>query len=191
MLWGVGTGRCGTKSLADQMGGLHEPEPSIKEEALERMSSGAIMPTLIDKIINRSKLDVPIISDNKQSFVIDLIADYDKDAKFIWLLRDPLSTSISLASRGEWGSILRYQPKLEEFDELPLIRKCAMYWLHKNLLIEKSLCGLKYDVIFTDRLDVRSNVALTNLIEPHQTDVSWIENNMLGQWKDWIKRYDA
>ena len=33
MIWGIGTGRCGTKSAAKLFGGVHEPEPGLAENA--------------------------------------------------------------------------------------------------------------------------------------------------------------
>ena len=37
MIWGMGTGRCGTKSLARVLDGVHEPMPWIRDEAIRSM----------------------------------------------------------------------------------------------------------------------------------------------------------
>ena len=68
MIYAVGSGRCGTKSYADQMGGLHEPHREFGSMAISYYLSGEETPELAEKIKARAEMDVPCISDNKQSY---------------------------------------------------------------------------------------------------------------------------
>jgi hypothetical protein len=53
----LGTGRCGTTSLAEKLGGLHEPEPNIIHESTQfYLGKQDIQARLIDKLIERKKL---------------------------------------------------------------------------------------------------------------------------------------
>ena len=191
MIWGVGVGRCGTKSLADQMGGLHEPDDRFKHEAIDYHERGRVSLSLINELARRTAMDTPIVVDNKQSLVIRLISEIDEDASFIWLLRSPIESSVSIAKRGYWGQLPRCTPKVEGFFDLTHFRKCAMYWLYKNKLIERELEGLPYQVIFTNSLRVKANKSIGSKAVYHEEDMLWIGENIIPQWEKWKECYDT
>lgn len=88
MIWGVGTGRCGTHLLAKNLDGVHEPHPRIVADATkfwQEIHTGE----LLEKLRERMELDTPAIIDHKNSVVIPAILRVDPDAEFIWLIRDP------------------------------------------------------------------------------------------------------
>lgn len=97
MRWGIGTGRCGTRSLAFQMNGIHEPKPWInglpnawrKERRLSNRKK-KIEPILEKIIDERSWLDTEIVVDFQQTLCIDLILKVDPDAEFVAVFRKPL-----------------------------------------------------------------------------------------------------
>ena len=164
MLYGVGTGRCGTKSLAKQMGGLHEPEPSIHHEAIDYYRTGNISANLIRVIKQRAVMDVPIIVDNKQSLVIDIICRFDKDAEFIWLIRDIKGCVESFMKRGTYNQF-RETHRISPTEGFPTEwdDKVKTHWMYfeKNVTILNALKrNMKLPkIILTSELTEKENVS--------------------------------
>jgi len=105
MIWGVGTGRCGTKSLAKHLKGEHEPKPWFTDRP-RKWYDGTITVQGIRDLENamkaRAKLDTPIIVDFKQSYIMDYIISFvDPDASFIWVIREPVACVSSMVA-GKW-----------------------------------------------------------------------------------------
>lgn len=101
MIWGVGTGRCGTKSLAKELGGVHEPTPWLHDEPKRWYLSGNPDSPLELIIVMRAELDTPIVVDFKNSFMMRLILTIDIRAKFIWIIREPVDCIRSMM-KGKW-----------------------------------------------------------------------------------------
>lgn len=114
MKWGVGAGRCGTKSLALLLNGTHEPFPGFED----------LMPAWLQKpnkdleaqikhIIQARLTEGKPSVDFAQTYLMDLIAEVDPDPWFVWVLRNPI-TNIESMLRLEWWTDLdangRYKP---------------------------------------------------------------------------------
>lgn len=143
MFWGIGTGRCGTRSLAEYLGGLHEPKPWFKElpakYAAEEITSEE-MQELDDHIHERASMDTPIIVDLKHSMIVPLIMRADPEARFIWPVREPFATIHSLLCGGawtdqDWNGSRKLHPKGGWKDE-GRVDKAIWYYEHtyKNIL---------------------------------------------------------
>lgn len=133
MRWGVGTGRCGTRSLAEQLGGIHEPSP------------GLVGPRVKQLEILRGRLSKGLPSvDRLQSFAIPLIAQVDPSAHVLWLARDP------------WGCVPSMLQTAHE--GIQTLEESCDYWLNTN---RKILCAVtaptsapkSYEIIYTWQLE--------------------------------------
>jgi hypothetical protein len=80
MLWGCGTGRCGTLSLARAIDGEHEPSPGLGPDC-----------NVKEVLRGRLERGVPCV-DRLHSLVIPQIREIDPDAKILWLVRNPFDT---------------------------------------------------------------------------------------------------
>jgi len=111
MRWGVGTGRCGTLSLATELGGVHEGSPGL----------GSDGPTL-ELLLGRLRAGVASV-DRLQSFLMPEIRALDSNAEFIWLLRDPWSCIQSMLQTMHLGDLD--------------LERATRYWLRVNRTIQK------------------------------------------------------
>ena len=131
MIWGVGSGRCGTKSLSLELEGVHEPQPWLDDLPvmwhLHRKGEGELLSRL------KMRLDegLPCV-DLKQSYCIPLIKRLDPDAKFIVMFRNPILTISSLVAGGSWTEqdhhgTRKIYPKLGWGNE-NRIQKATYHW---------------------------------------------------------------
>jgi len=103
MIWGVGTGRCGTRSLAEDLGGLHEPQPWLGEDAIRAHHGDAdARARTLERLAERAALPTPAIVDLKHSWVIPLIREVDPNPFFWWQARSPVECIESLLTGGAW-----------------------------------------------------------------------------------------
>jgi hypothetical protein len=103
VIWALGTGRCGTRSLAAQLGGVHEPRPWFSTEAIRAYyGDAAARATVREKLLGRLALGVPVVSDLHHSYAIPLICEVDPHASFVWLVRHPMTCIASLLAGGAW-----------------------------------------------------------------------------------------
>ncbi len=101
MVWGVGTGHCGTTLLANNMKGRHQPAPKLMCSAPEYYNYPERAPKgLYGELEKLRDLDTPIVVSHKYSLCMDAIIYVDPKAEFIWLLRDPSDTIRSDMQRG-------------------------------------------------------------------------------------------
>ena len=91
MIWGVGAFRSGTKSLASDLGALHEPLPRILDIS-DRETGERI-------IAERLAFGVPVV-DSAQSWFLPEILKADREAEIVWVLRNPVEVATSLALAG-------------------------------------------------------------------------------------------
>ena len=164
MIWGVGTGRCGTKSLAKELGGVHEPEPWYTDEPKTRWLTGVESYTLKEMIKYKAQLDTPIVVDFKSSYMIGLILRVDPGAKFIWIIREPVQCIKSLL-KGKWyGDTDKQGENLLEpwmgfnrgvYDD-SRFHKCCWYYhmVNEHIYRYKRYVSAVY---FTEDLEVHEN----------------------------------
>lgn len=160
----VGTGRCGTASLAEKLGGLHEPEPNIVHEATQYYFGNLdIYPTLVNKLKERKKLSTSVIADNKQSLVIPLIREIDPKAKFVLLVREPMSCIKSFYARGAYSEDEhkkrkaiwvdnRLIPHMGFPEDWSQFTKCAWYWVEIHRTVFSSVDLKQLEIILTDEI---------------------------------------
>lgn len=190
MIYAVGTGRCGTKSYADQTGGLHEPDKVFGYLCMLYDLTGQRFTQLINMIRVRKDLATPCISDWKQSFVIDLIREFDKDAKFVWLLRNPISTIKSYMRRGKYEDIVRPGIAVKFPDEWGDFEKFCWLWKATNLLIEDNLKDADFEVVRTRTLSTHANKGRSNPIAWTDKMEEYYAKEIQPYWEYLHERYD-
>jgi len=89
MIWGVGTGRCGTGSLAHELGAQHE----IRDWDGRRE-------TVEPYLLAHRQVNHPVV-DYRLSVCVPDILKADPDAEFIWLIREPVACIESLWYRSD------------------------------------------------------------------------------------------
>ena len=219
MKWGVGTGRCGTKSLSIILGGVHEAVPFIQDEAaLYRDGSRdkAILQTLKRKLRKHYLRGLPAV-DIQFSYVIPLIVEVDPDAEFVWAIRNPKDMVASAMHKNlygrtlenaveRWGRFgefklhldkLRIRPKGDLWDKTSQLFRCYWYWVTVNKLIERDLSDKDYTVIFTHQMgDVRANKSLRPVkpLASYKVDGStweYITKIVNPYWEELKEKYDG
>ncbi len=196
MIYGVGVGQSGTRSLAKLMNGVWEGLPHICKEAVDYYLTGVREPVLIDKLKERAKIETFFIGNNKQSLVIDLIHEIDPTATFVWQIREPIGNIQALRKR---GSYLIEGPSRRErifprggFGEFKdHFSKICWLWKEKNLLIEQMLkkLGVKYRVVFADDIPYRLGVDCKDDLEIFDKQQKYLEDNIFPLWNRYEKEY--
>lgn len=174
-VWGIGTGRCGTATLAHTCCGLHEPRPWIHEVATKYYwgrRDQETLEALARALTWRHRQPREVVVDLKQSLVIDLIVDIDPDAYFVWLVREPKSAVRSFMSYEyfcrqfdtEPLKALRYE--MDKWRTMPeegipedwsLPMTCMWYWNEMNTVIFETLkkTGAPFEILLTTELGNR------------------------------------
>lgn len=140
-VWGIGSPRSGTVTLAYLLNGIHEPKPLLVPDA-GAYWRGEEIASLQGKIIERLELGVPVV-DPLQSFVIPAIRSVDSGAEFIVMLRDPVACIRSLVARGTYvidtaGNRSRPAPRRWP-KSYGSIHKCTWFWCETYRVILDSL----------------------------------------------------
>lgn len=164
MIWGMGTGRCGTKSLARFLGGEHEPQPWIRDEGIRAFFGEPVAVSQAKvKLKERLAAGVPCV-DLKHSFLIKQIEELDANAAFVWVARDPVATVQSFLSGGSWTVVNQYgrdlwRPRHGWQNMESRIEKAAAHWWHTNMICLNHF-RRHHDtrLILCDELPVRLNV---------------------------------
>jgi hypothetical protein len=169
-IWGIGTGRCGTATLAITRGGAHEPKPWLFMEAMKYYQgerSEEVMTILRDRLQARMRSLFNFIVDQKQSVLVPLIVEVDSEAKFVWLIREPVDCVKSMMAFGFYARTIekwdllrimldesRVRPKEGFPDSWSLETKCFWYWHEVNSVIERDLVttGAPFEMVFTHDL---------------------------------------
>lgn len=162
MIYVVGTGRCGTQTLARLLGGVHEPDPHIIREANEYYQGRhAVLPGLAAKLRARAALPTPAVSDHKQSTVIPLILEIDPTARFVMLVRQPLPGIASFLHRGWYGGGARIWERCRLRPAAGFPRnwtqamKCGWLWTETYRVILNALGTRHFFIVFTHELGER------------------------------------
>jgi hypothetical protein len=159
MIYVVGTGRCGTMTLARLLGGVHEPSPPIIAEATDYyLGRHGCLGALVAKLRVRASLKTPAISDNKQSTVIPVIREVDPRAEFIMLVREPIGCVASFVRRGTYRRRVdvwerhRLRPLTGFPRDWTQSMKCGWLWAETNRVVLSSLGAGPSRIMFTDEL---------------------------------------
>lgn len=89
--WALGTGRCGTRSLAQQIGGIHEPQPWTRGRSVCWARNREYEDELLTVLRSRSQLETPCVSCLQQSYLVPLIRAVDPNSSCVFLIRKPLT----------------------------------------------------------------------------------------------------
>lgn len=170
MLWGLGTGRCGTHSLAREIGGLHEPNKPIMVQTA-RAANGN------NDAICRVRAQLKSFVDEGKPIVnlhfvpvLPLILEVDPDPSFVWVWReyvDVMQSQLQPAHRyweegyRDWTEFMypfnewRFMPNY--FQE----EKGLWYWTAVNTEILRYMMLVERDawhILHTDQLAFRDAV---------------------------------
>jgi hypothetical protein len=165
MIWGIGTGRCGTRSLAVELGGVHEPQPWFGPESVAAYwGDHAAQAACQQRLAARAALPVPVVSDLHQSWLIPLICEVDSQAHFIWMIRNPAEVVASFLAGNGWTAQNQYgaslwRPQGGWPESLSRFGKALTYWLEVNRLIAHDLqaCGAPWERRLTSSLQAHEN----------------------------------
>lgn len=116
MIWGLGSWKGGTHTLAKELDLLHEPSPWVAQGAVgfhhrgshfstfteARSKETAMVDTLLARMHKCEKLGKAGCVDGAHGFLIPLILRADPDAEFVLVLRDPLEVVMSLVDYIDW-----------------------------------------------------------------------------------------
>jgi hypothetical protein len=161
----LGTGRCGTRSLAKDLGGIHEQQPWFSVEAIAAYWGDEQARELCRaKLERRLASGVPQV-DLHQSYLIPIICSVDPDAEFIWLVRHPMTCIASFVAGGAWSRMNNdseslWRPRYGWPVGLPRFDKALHYWLNVNVLLERELVasGHPWRLVRTETLVAHKNV---------------------------------
>jgi hypothetical protein len=170
MIWGLGTGRCGTHSLAREIGGAHEPErPTMVHTA--RVANGffshepEVRATLKSFIEERQ----PIVNLHLVP-VLPLILELDPDPSFIWVWREYVDVMQSQLQPGHsyWQENARdwteFMYPFNEWRHMPTYfqeQKGLWYWTAVNTEILRYMMLVPretWHIIHTNDLEIRDAV---------------------------------
>lgn len=151
MIWGIGSGRCGTKSLAKALHGEHEPQRKIKDLPAKWRMGGLDGSSLVDLTAYLCSLlddNYLAVVDLRYSYMIPLIAAIDSEAEFIWVARKPFMCIGSFLNGNAWTEdwtdednfLSPYEGWPKYFDR---IDKAAWYWNRVNQIILHDLSRLR------------------------------------------------
>lgn len=155
MQWVVGTGRCGMHNYTALEGGYISSAKEWKQNLVKKYHGDNYNKTMIRSVIaKRMQLPYPCITDCAQFMVIDEIAQIDRDAEFIWLIRDKEPCVNSLMQR--IGEEDRIHPKGWEFKTERKKELIEWYYDEVNKIIGEKLKGKKYKVLHTDQMPLAS-----------------------------------
>ena len=193
MQYVVGTGRCGTATIAQQLGGVHEPRPSIVKEAFDYyMGNRQFIGELAKKLRIRAAMDTPVISDNRQSYVIPLIREIDPDAEFIVLIREPRACIASMLHRGAYQrpkwywDIYRPRPCTGFPANWTPVMKVGWLWRETYRVILADVGTTRFRAIFTSELgDKVANASKSRPeLELTKREKNFLAERVLPAWDD-------
>jgi len=164
MIWGIGTGRCGTKSYANQIGGVHEAKPRIYHTSyLYYKSGGGGEALLMDDLREHMNIGKPLIH-NRYSFVIPVIKKIDFSPEFHWLIREPKSC---IESMYRYGFYTDNDSRIcqDDMKDWSRLRKLCWYYTETNRIIKEQAIPRK--LILTETLTEKINVS------DSKSDVRW------------------
>jgi len=174
MFFILGTGRCGTLSMANTLMEqancicLHEPEPSLIEEA-PAYHYGRVDAAFVTDLLLRTRL--PVLngktygeSNQTLALVVEPLAVAFPEAKYLWLMRSGLDVVASAVARGWYSGrgiggrapaectslqqrwiVHRIRGDLcgdvsaDEWAGMSPFEKCCWYWGYVNRTIEQDL----------------------------------------------------
>jgi len=191
MIWGVGTGRCGTKSMAEDLEGLHEPKPWLSELPAHYYRGLCGSDRLLPLLKERRRLDTPAIVDLKHSYIMNLIENVDPEGEFAYVIRSPFLCIASFLAGGSWTEQDWYgdrkiQPAEGWRDETRL-EKAIYHWVVTNEIIINHLrkSMLPYSMFETDDLIAHNNKHSTSpghIFSREEADLIF-----RGCWKTWAR----
>lgn len=196
----VGTGRCGTKSLARLLGGLHEPAPAIVAESRDfYFGRRRSLPRLLEKLARRAALPTPAIADNRQSYVIPLILEVDFTAEFVLLVREPRTCIASMHGRGafqrpKWyWDRHRIAPRTGFPNDWTPVMKLCWSWIETHRVILSSLGAANVRILLTSDLPgtLENASAARPALTFSETEQRFFDEHVVPFWREIQKLHAA
>jgi len=156
MIWGVGTGRCGTRSLAADLEGVHEPQPWFTDEPVRYLLYGLFEEQIKERLKERLSLGVHVV-DLTHSFVMPLIREVDPSAVFYWPVRDPFAFCCSILAGWQWTDnadwgVRQLKPPTG-WGEVERLDKAIYHWRRTNAVIFENIDFTNGDkILLTENL---------------------------------------
>lgn len=194
MIYVVGTGRCGTKSIANLLNGVHEPKPRIVVEANDYFNGDRhSFAVLAQKLRKRAMLPTTLISDNKQSLVIPLLAKIDPSAHFVVLFREPIASIASFIGRHWYRRPSIWETnRLRPWNGFPMnwsqTMKCAWLWRETYRRIISTVQDESVEFIETRELGphVLNANANTKQLRPNRSEREFIERHLAPMYEQML-----
>ncbi len=193
MFFVLGTGRSGSTTIAKSLSRqpevtcMHEPKLQLQRTsalyAYGELTDEQVMAELRDLYVGNATLPPGIYGESDQKFsnLVPLLAELLPDARFVWLIRNPVDAVNSMYSRGWYADIEQFPPADAEPRDDPLYRfyysehrlrgdragamsteqwramspfaRNCWYWAYWNSLIEQQLSRLPAERSFSVRLE--------------------------------------
>ena len=152
MKWVVGTGRCGLHNYTALNDGFIEATDKFKECGHKKFHGDPYDEDHVRSVIrDRMKRKAGCITDCGQFMFIDIIAEEDPDAEFIWIIRDKDACVESFMNRPNEDK--RIHPKGWDFAHKNKMKLIIWYYDTVNETIEKLLEGKKFTKIRTEDME--------------------------------------
>lgn len=146
MKWVLGTGRCGMHTYTALYGGYINSAQEWKDQSIKKHHGEPYDESLVGKIIiKRMRLPYPFITDCAQFMFLDEIKYLDKNASFVWLIRNKKDVIEGFMSKVAEDK--RIHPKGWDFAYKNKRKLLDWYYDEVNRIIEKGLVGTKFEKI--------------------------------------------
>lgn len=150
MIWGVGTGRCGTHTLADLLKLPHEPNPKPMTSGVEwwreRTHEDEILPIIEDRMKLGGCVDLHNVP------ILPLILAMDPEPTIVWIWRgfEKVAKSMTKPGHDYWGELNRdwtnfLYPRTGWPSHYNREHKMFWYWCTVNTFIYENVILLPRD----------------------------------------------
>lgn len=161
MIWGVGTGRCGTHTLAELLEIPHEPRPKPMVEGVEwwqgRRNKEEILPIIRDRMRWGGCVDLHNVP------ILPLILEMDPESTIVWVWRgfEKVAKSMTKPGHDYWGKLKRdwsefLYPRGGWPERYTREDKMFWYWCTVNMFIYENVILLprtRWRIHEADRLE--------------------------------------
>ena len=166
MIIGIGTGRCGTMSIAELLGLPHEPKPGLIKESIQYHYEPIKYPP--QEILLRRALGNKGAVNHRYGLLIEPLHRLYPDAKWVFIIRSGPET-VSSFNRRRWyspDSLLGHEEwrlrgdKIGEFSSpawgvMTPFEKCCWHWAYFNnwMYAELERLNVTYTMVYIETVN--------------------------------------
>ncbi len=165
MIVGVGTGRCGTVTVAEVLGVPHEPKPRFIREGVEHYYTPGKRAFPIERL--KTALGNAGAVNHRYSLIIPFIRRHFPDAKFVHIIRSGPATVASFMAR-KWYDPSASQVGFEKWrfrgdlagmvpaktwESMTPFEKCCWHWSTVNQIIHADLMAIDHYTLRIENLN--------------------------------------